>query len=273
MPFDPCGAICDLIRRPYTTKMRPFKDSDLEVDIVWYPAKPGAPCLAVPSVVCSLDWWKHESELGIFTGYKVGEVPDRPRTYNGEKVKPLADGTHRCGTDEMFHDGAAFDPNVNRPKRPDGLPTCCGDVVPGVAVGGKAPTTWAYGGVGVNGSQTLALGGNACSSAGLWNLTTTSNVALVSVNPGFGASWTKVLGLATGRTYRFRFWLQDTTSTVDAVAFLSCFFGGVAIGAAGPGASYYEFTGVVPAGYPDKYIRVFNTTTGVKNFFVQVIPL
>lgn len=127
-----------MIRRPYTTKFRPFRDSDEEVDIVWYPAKKDAPVLSVPSVVCSLDWWVQERDIGIYHGFEVGEVPGAKRSYNSQKVHPDADGLKFCGTEDDFANGAAFDPNVRRFRRTDGLPTCCGGVPPGVVIGGRA---------------------------------------------------------------------------------------------------------------------------------------
>lgn len=136
--MDPCGAFCDLIRRPYTTKCRFFRDSPIEIDISWYPCKPDAPAIDTPSVISSLDWWVEERPLGVYFAYPVGEVPEAPRRFNGLKVKPKADGKHRCGTEDEWANGAVFDPTVNRVRRADGLPICCGGVPPGVVIGGRS---------------------------------------------------------------------------------------------------------------------------------------
>lgn len=136
-PFDPCGAFCDLIRRPYTTRMRPFRDSDAEVDIVWYPCAPGARDLKYPSVVSSLDNWVQERDLGVYSGYSVGEVPGAPRRYNAQKAKPGFTGENPCGTAEMFADGALFGDQHAEPRNAAGLPVCCGGVPQGVVIGGR----------------------------------------------------------------------------------------------------------------------------------------
>lgn len=113
----------------------------MEIDIQWYPCKPDAPALSVPSVISSLDWWVQERDLGVFAGYKVGEVPGAPRTYNAAKVNPAATGLHRCGTEEQWRDGASFDPAGNFPRRADGLPKCCGGQPAGMLIGGRAFVT------------------------------------------------------------------------------------------------------------------------------------
>lgn len=128
MPYDPCGMICGIGRYCYTTKMRPFRDSDLEVDIVWYPADPDAIVLPFPSVVTNLEEMVMERSLGIYAGWPVGEVPGALRPYNAQTVKPLTGRGRYCGTPSMFRNGAYYDPDVNRPKRPDGLPLCCGEI-------------------------------------------------------------------------------------------------------------------------------------------------
>lgn len=128
MPFNPCGAICDYIDAPYTTKFRPFSDSDLEVDIVWYPARADAPVLPYPSVIQSRTNFPDES-WAIET---PGEVYDAPRIRNGERVKIGARGTHVCGSAADFAGLAKY--NADLPPvlyDADGLPLCCGAAQPG----------------------------------------------------------------------------------------------------------------------------------------------
>lgn len=126
MPFDPCGLKVQTGRFTYTTKMRPFKDSSLEVDIVWYPALPTAKVLPFPTFVHNLEEDVWERPLGIFLGRDVGEVIGAPRSYNGEQAKPNTGKGNWCGTAEMFRNGASYDPDVNIARRADGLPVCCG---------------------------------------------------------------------------------------------------------------------------------------------------
>lgn len=132
MPFDPCGMKVRAGTHCYTTKFKPFRDSSLEVDLVWYPALPTARVLPFPTFVVDLQDDVLEQSLGIYQGRAVGEVPGAPRPYNHQGTKP-GTGTGRfCGTAEMFRNGAYYDPDVHIDRRDDGLPVCCG---PGPPVG------------------------------------------------------------------------------------------------------------------------------------------
>ena len=128
MPYNPCGRVVDFGRVPYRTSCRFFKDSDVETDIIWYPALPNAPVLGFPSAISSLNWGVEERDIGVYCGYRVGEVPTAERKYTNQKPKPAARGGHVCGTPEDFADGAVYDPDAPPiPYRPDGLPQCCVD--------------------------------------------------------------------------------------------------------------------------------------------------
>lgn len=102
--------------------MRPFRDSDDEVDIIWYPAAPDAPVLGYPSRIQQLDnvnWpWMAEG---------VGEVFDTPRPFVNRKVIPFLPLNHVCGTAEDFEQGGTR--NASLPPvlyDRNQIPICCG---------------------------------------------------------------------------------------------------------------------------------------------------
>ena len=120
-----------MARRPYTTTVRPFRDSDRTVRIRWYPARLADGTLPFPSRICSHDWmtrpWEAEG---------VGEVYGESRNFNRAKplVGPRTD--HVCGDKEDFELGEV----LNETLRPNtytrqGIPDCCGIPDPPVVVG------------------------------------------------------------------------------------------------------------------------------------------
>jgi hypothetical protein len=126
-----------MLRDAYTTKCRPFRNSDVEVDIVWYPALPDAPALGFPSIMVS-----HFLDFTGAVWPPGGEVPNVPSPINFEPSKPGAIGSHVCGTPEDFAEGGLYlpdDPPVT--YRTDGLPSCCGAAAAGrggLALGGRS---------------------------------------------------------------------------------------------------------------------------------------
>lgn len=72
-----------MARRPYTTRARFFRDSDITTLIRWYPARPEDGTLPFPSRVCSLDWVTFPEQTE-----GVGEVWGAARNYNASR--PLA---------------------------------------------------------------------------------------------------------------------------------------------------------------------------------------
>lgn len=92
-------------RRPYTTKFRPFVDSDDEVDLIWYNAEPDAPVLGYPSKIQQLD---NVSMPWIAQG--VGEVFGAPRIFNNRRAIPFLRYDHVCGTRSDFETGGVLDP-------------------------------------------------------------------------------------------------------------------------------------------------------------------
>lgn len=131
-----------MARRPYSTACRFFKDSDVEVQIKWYPCVEPVECLPFPSKINSLDW---SSFPELAEG--VGEVYGSPRTYNGAKAIPYAHGLTPCKPAEVFHDGEHYDPTAPPQKYDEkGFPLCCLDrfvSTGGLLWGGEAVVTTA----------------------------------------------------------------------------------------------------------------------------------
>lgn len=201
--MDPCGAVCDYIRRPYTTDCHFFRDSDQAVKIMWYPAKPDAPVLDTPSVIASLDSWVQERPLGIYTGYKVGEVPGATRTFNSAQVKPQANGQHRCGTEDEWANGAVFADATPRPRRADGLPTCCGEMPAGVVVGGPVLTEIGTARAVLGGRFVIKLAGTVFGGGDFFHPATEGPIAVFVSDVGSGVDWLMMDGVNPGETWRF----------------------------------------------------------------------
>ena len=266
--------MCDFIRRPYTTKCRFFKDDDTEVDISWYPCKPDAPVLGVESVFVSLDWWVQERELGVYTGYDVGEVPLAARTYNGLKVKPNANGLHRCGTDEEWRDGAEFDPFLNRPRRADGLPTCCGEMPVGVVVGGFMAAPPVNGGPIVTGRSVVFLCGTLYGGGDIYDHTTHGAYVGFRSEPGFSVDWLMMSNIIPGNTYRFRLW-APTDVTFVRVGGGGLFGGGAWFHDFTPtSAGYFEWDQTIPASlFTLAYWELFKPDFGSRGYVCSVEQL
>lgn len=119
--WNPCGRAVDMARRPYTTTVRPFRDSDATVQIRWYPARPEDGTLPFPSRINSIDWMTDPH-----TKEGVGEVWNTSRNYNHAKPIPGPKRTHVCGTeDEHGQGGLISDTRPEMVYAPSGLPWCC----------------------------------------------------------------------------------------------------------------------------------------------------
>lgn len=119
----------DIGRSTYRTLAHLYPDSDEVFEIEWYEALPDAPLLGTPSAINSLVWARDRDE---YTPTAVGEIAGAPWIKTRYHRKPLAAGDHVCGTPEDFAGRGSIDttsPPVT--YRPDGLPTCCGDLVEG----------------------------------------------------------------------------------------------------------------------------------------------
>jgi len=125
--FDPCGHVCDIGRRPYTTTgwMYPDQPRDQPTTIIWFEAAPTARPLRRANAIMSSEWnagrWDSLDEVD------VGEDPNAPRAYNSRWRVLTALSDHVCGTPQEFEGNGTFDPDAVPPlRRPDGLPACCG---------------------------------------------------------------------------------------------------------------------------------------------------
>lgn len=123
----------DVGRRPYRTKVRPWRDSQEEVTIHWYQVPKQNGTLPYPSRINSLAW----RDLGLNPS-PVGEVPLADVEFDGWNriVAPLPKD-HICGTREDFVLGGLK--NTSAPpliRGNDGIPTCCRAEIKGVDLGG-----------------------------------------------------------------------------------------------------------------------------------------
>lgn len=145
-----------MIRRPYRTACRFFRDSEVESTVHWYIVPPTNPVLGFPCRINSLDWRDNRMNPG-----PVGEVTFAERPFDGwGRIVPPIPGDHLCGTREDFELGGRYlpdDPPFERGA--DGIPLCCRPDIGGIEVGGEAiwPEVWVAGegGIGLDASAYL----------------------------------------------------------------------------------------------------------------------
>lgn len=124
--------------------MRPWPDSDIEVDQVWYPAAPGAAHLGRTSAYMSPDW----DESDWCTLDAPGAVIDAPRAFNyrGQIVGLGGAGGHVCGTAADFLGQTLYNPDVEPVVYDDAdIPACCDHVI-AVQGGGEGDGTALFAG-------------------------------------------------------------------------------------------------------------------------------
>jgi len=110
---------------PHRTRCRFFRDSDVEDEVLWYPALPDAEMLPYPSMIGN----SYLDPDGVFF-LPGGEVYGAEKIFSPEQQKPGALGGHVCGTETDFREGCLFLPDEPPVTyRTDGLPTCCGAAV------------------------------------------------------------------------------------------------------------------------------------------------
>jgi hypothetical protein len=132
--YDPCGHAVDMIRRPYRTTVRPFRDSETEAVIHWYAVPWSNGTLPFPSRINSLDWRPDR-----FNPSPVGEVTWAPRIFDGwGRIVPPPPGDHVCGDPSDFELGGLYLPDEPPVTRDiDGIPTYCRPAIDGLVIGGE----------------------------------------------------------------------------------------------------------------------------------------
>jgi hypothetical protein len=204
IPYDPCGRIVDWYHKPYFAWVRPFRDSDVEAKIEWYPARDDAEVLPFDSAFCNLDQQRMDQILPIFCGYKVGEVPFRERPRSFAKANKRPNGPNVCGTREDFEDGAVYNPDLPpEPRDQDGLPVCCHHEG-GLVLGGLVATPTS-GGLVFGGAVESAIGGPTCAGATVFSVGDhVYHLPQPIPGPGNSDVWFRAGPLVAGN-YRLRF--------------------------------------------------------------------
>jgi hypothetical protein len=127
MRWNPCGKAVDLGSRPFKCKYRPFRDSDQEVEIEWFPCAPGAELLPWVSNVSNPFWEEDQFEFTDGTLPLDTVIPTgKPRS------KPGSGKGHVCGTEGDFANGGLYQPALPPVAYGmQGLPSCCNPAVVG----------------------------------------------------------------------------------------------------------------------------------------------
>lgn len=121
MRYHPCGAIVDVIRRPYKIACRFWGDSEEEGIIAWSFAAADARELPYTSAIVNQSLVKDKELLD-----GVGEVWGADLAYNKTKTPPGLKGEHVCGTAADFENGGLFDDTIPpEPLAANGWPRCC----------------------------------------------------------------------------------------------------------------------------------------------------
>ena len=122
-----------MVRRPYRTKCRFLRDSDIESTVHWYIVPPSNGTLGFPCRINSSDWRDNR-----FSRSPVGEVNFADRPFDGwNRIVPPVPGDHLCGSEDDFRNGGTYRPDLPPFERgEDGLPLCCRPKLGGAALGG-----------------------------------------------------------------------------------------------------------------------------------------
>ena len=150
----------DLLRSCYSTKIRPYSDSDNEVEVDWFFCKPDA--VVFPGQHCfgSLNWWD-----GLEAPVGPGEVYGELRPWRDGSADPFYQGQKFCGNLSQFAGGASTS-DTPLSVNGDGVPQCCIGLPGGLQIGGQGSFAVRSGGIMLGGegkfevrSGGLALGG------------------------------------------------------------------------------------------------------------------
>jgi len=110
--------------------MRFFSDSDLEIPVIWYRARPDAKVLPFYNLFSSRNW--DSAKGGVQTG--VGEVIGASRPWNPGLAPPIFDGQNFCGPEGYFRDGAPTGTPGNIPVAWQVSVTGCACSIPSLTI-------------------------------------------------------------------------------------------------------------------------------------------
>lgn len=247
---------CDYIERPFSTPMRPFRNSDVEVTQHWYFAAPGAQQLPTVTPLNVAGWL---NSLAVKTG--VGAIQGAPTTLEKPTVyDPPPPGDHYHGELSDFRTGCFYDPAGPVLARNDnGIPAECQPPRGGINVSGTGLGAYL---VNVNisgGYEPAPFSLQGCNNAlpqNPWELAWhVYNGFLFGVFPTM-----KIPSLVAGRRYRIRSAQMGTAYVKMSVFADTCFFPPYQVDIAGPGPWVYD--DVLPAPYSVLYVQWDNSGAG-----------
>lgn len=126
-----------MLRTGYVARVRPFADSDQDVEIRWYKCPPGAKALGVPSLFRSNHWESHPYLWAAGKGERFNSV-SKVYPY---RAPPGVTGQHRCGTDKDFAEGGTRNEFIPPyPRADDGIAECCRPPLGGLEIYGQGAT-------------------------------------------------------------------------------------------------------------------------------------
>lgn len=124
-----------MVRAPYRTTCRFFRDSEHEDVIHWYVVPWSNGTLGIPSPFMSIRWRPYWVNPG-----PVGEVTFAEQHYDGwGRIVPPIPGDHLCGEETDFRHGGRYLPSLPPIQRAaDGISECCRPELGGMEMGGEA---------------------------------------------------------------------------------------------------------------------------------------
>jgi hypothetical protein len=136
VPINPCGMGMDLLRSCYSTKMRFFLDSDVEVPVRWFFCDDKAKIFPAHHLFGSGNWAKEK------TGWPgPGEVEGEPRPWSPGAIVAGFKGQHFCGPLAGFTEGTNF-PGIPLHADKDGNCACCTPTIPTCQTWPHTPHLW-----------------------------------------------------------------------------------------------------------------------------------
>jgi hypothetical protein len=135
--FNPCGAVVDYRRAPFSSTYKPYRNSDETVIVRWYEAQPNARTLPFPSIIDVPDW-----DGEGYTYLEGGWVFDSPEPFAPWGTIAGALGDRFCGTEMDFREGCDYRPDLPPVRyNSTGLARCCLGPVGANVGAGVGPTS------------------------------------------------------------------------------------------------------------------------------------